>query len=395
MNASLVAALRGQLKQLQAQHDKGTLGKKDYERERARIERALLDQVLVEPTGAASAEAAPRAPRSFVALLSVGAVVIAMAGYSWTGSPGLAMGPVPTAQAERSPHDGGAGAQEFAAAVDQLADKLKEQPDNAQGWVMLARSAMQIGRAEQAVAAFKKALALVGEDAQVLADYADALAVQNNRSLEGEPTRLIERALKADPNNLKALALAGTVSFNRQDYAGAVRHWEKLATVAPPDTPWREQMQGSLAEARSRAGMAAAPATAPAAVAPAPSPGAQPAALAGAKLSGTVNLAPALRAQAAPTDTVFVFARPAEGSRMPLALLRAQVKDLPIKFAFDDAMAMSPAAKLSQHARVVVDARISKTGQAQAAPGDLTGRSAPIANDASGLVIEINEVVKP
>jgi cytochrome c-type biogenesis protein CcmH len=395
MNASQVAALRGQLKQLQAQHDKGTLGKKDYERERARIERALLDQVLVEPTGAASAEAAPRAPRSFVALLSVGAVVIAMAGYSWTGSPGLAMGPVPTAQAERSPHDGGAGAQEFAAAVDQLADKLKEQPDNAQGWVMLARSAMQIGRAEQAVAAFKKALALVGEDAHVLADYADALAVQNNRSLEGEPTRLIERALKADPNNLKALALAGTVSFNRQDYAGAVRHWEKLATVAPPDTPWREQMQGSLAEARSRAGMAAAPATAPAAVAPAPSPGAQPAALAGAKLSGTVNLAPALRAQAAPTDTVFVFARPAEGSRMPLALLRAQVKDLPIKFAFDDAMAMSPAAKLSQHARVVVDARISKTGQAQAAPGDLTGRSAPIANDASGLVIEINEVVKP
>jgi cytochrome c-type biogenesis protein CcmH len=400
MNASQVAALRGQLKQLQAQHDKGALSNKDYERERARIERALLDQVLVEPADAATAEQAPRAPRSVVALMSVGVVVIAMAGYSWTGSPSLATGPVPVAQAERSPHDGGAGEQEFAAAVDALAEKLKQQPDNAQGWVMLARSAMQIGRAEQAVTAFQKALALVGEDAQLLADYADALAVKNNRSLEGEPNKLIERALKADPNNLKALALAGTVSFNRQDFAGAVRHWEKLASVAPPDTPWREQMQSSLAEARSRAGMAAAPmpAAAPsvtAAAAPMPPPAAQPPAATGGKLSGTVNLSPALRAQASPTDTVFVFARPAEGSRMPLALMRVQVKDLPVKFAFDDAMAMSPAAKLSQHTRVVVDARISKSGQAQAAAGDLTGRSAPVANDAGNVVIEINEVVKP
>ena len=393
MNATQIAALRGQLKQLQAQHDKGTLGKKDYERERSRIERALLDQVMVEPAGAASADEAARAPRSLVALMSVGVVVIAMAGYSWTGSPRLATGPVPVAQAERSPHDGGAGEQEFAAAVDKLAEKLKEQPDNAQGWVMLARSAMQIGRAEQAVTAFQKAIALVGEDAQLLADYADALAVKNNRNLEGEPSKLIERALKADPNNLKALALAGTVAFNRADYPGALRHWEKLASVAPPDTPWREQMQSSIAEARSRAGMAAAPAAPAAATTTAAA--ATPAAALGGKLSGTVNLAPALRAQAAPTDTVFVFARPAEGSRMPLALMRAQVKDLPVKFSFDDSMAMSPAAKLSQHPRVVIDARVSKSGQAQAAAGDLSGRSKPVANDAGNVVIEINEVVKP
>lgn len=402
MNATQVAALRGQLKQLQARHDEGTLGKAEYERERARLERALLDQVLVEPAGTPSAGPAPRAPRSLVALLSVGVVVLAMAGYSWTGSPGLALGPVPVAQAERSPHDGSAGEMEFAAAVDKLAAKLQEQPDNAQGWVMLGKSAMQLGRHEQAVAAFEKALALVGEDAQLLADYADALAVKNNRSLEGEPNKLVERALKADPNNLKALALAGTVAFNRADYPGAVRYWEKLASVAPPDTPWREQMQASIAEARSRAGMPAAPATAPAATATATPPAAvaaaQPATKAAApssKLSGTVNLAPALRAQAAPTDTVFVFARPAEGSRMPLALLRAQVKDLPIRFAFDDSMAMSPAAKLSQHARVIVDARVSKNGQAQPAPGDLAGRSSPVANDAGNVVIEINEVIKP
>jgi cytochrome c-type biogenesis protein CcmH len=391
MNPSEIAALRGQLQQLQAQHAKGALGKKDYERERARIERALLDQVLAAPIAVPSADQAPRAPRKLVALLSVGVLAVALAGYTWTGSPALIGSQVPVAQGEASPHDGGAGQQEFAAAVDSLAEKLKAQPDNPQGWVMLARSAMQLGRAEQSVAAFEKALALVGEDAQLLADYADALAVKNNRNLEGEPNKLIERALKADPNNLKALALAGTVAFNRQDYAGAVRLWEKLAAVAPPDTPWREQMQSSIAEARSRAGMATA-----APVAQAPAQGtAQTAGVLAAKLSGTVSLAPALAAQAAPTDTVFVFARPAEGSRMPLALLRAQVKDLPIRFDFDDAMAMTPAAKLSQHPTVVVDARISKTGQAQPAPGDLTGRSAPIANDSSGVAVVIDQVVKP
>jgi cytochrome c-type biogenesis protein CcmH len=112
-------------------------------------------------------------------------------------------------------------------------------------------------------------------------------------------------------------------------------------------------------------------------------------------LRGTVRLAPALAAQASPEDTVFVFARPAEGSRMPLAIVRKQVKDLPFEFTLDDRLAMTPAARLSLHPKVVVDARVSKSGQAQASAGDLAGRSAPVANNASGLVVEINEVVKP
>lgn len=112
-------------------------------------------------------------------------------------------------------------------------------------------------------------------------------------------------------------------------------------------------------------------------------------------VSGVVSLAPALAAKADPQDTVFVFARAAEGPRMPLAILRKQVKDLPLTFTLDDSMAMTPAAKLSSAQRVIVGARISKRGDATAQPGDLQGLSAPVAPGASGLKIEIAQVVQP
>jgi len=400
-----IAALRSQLQQLQTRHASGAIGKKEYGQEKARIERALLDQVLAAPATPATpatpaAEAVVRPPVRLVAGLSAAVLVLAVAGYALTGSPSLITGTVPVAQAEGSPHQSGAGAEEFEAAVERLAGKLKEQPDNAEGWVMLARSYLQMGRVADALPAFEKALALDGNNARLLVDYADALAVKNDRNLEGQPMAMIERALKIEPDNLKGLALAGTAAFNRKDYAGAVRYWEKLAAAAPPESPWREQVKGGIAEARSLGGMApAAAAPEPMAAAPAkpaaPATPATPAmASSGTGASGTVRLAASVAAQAAPDDTVFVLARAAEGPRMPLAIVRAQVKDLPLAFKLDDAMAMSPEMRLSKFPKIVIDARVSKSGQAQPSAGDLAGRSAPIANDASGVVIEINEVVK-
>jgi cytochrome c-type biogenesis protein CcmH len=414
-----IAALRSQLQQLEERQRRGVLAQPEYEQERARLERALLDHVLTTPTaprtGAASAPAvapsvaplapttaaapAPRPSWRMTAWLSVAVLAIAVAGYSITGMPGLATGPVPTAeQAAGDPH--AMSAEQFAAAVEGLAQQLQHEPGNAEGWATLARSYVQLGRVEAALPAFAKAVQLLGDEPRLLADYADAMAVANDRSLEGEPTKLVERALKADPNHLKALALAGTAEFNRKNYAGAVRHWEKLSQVAPPDSPWREQLQRSIDEARElgRLPTGGAPAvTAAAAATAAPAAAAPPPATlasAGPVVSGTVRLAPSVAAQAAPEDTVFLLARPAEGSRMPLAVVRKQVKDLPFEFALDDAMAMSPAMKLSLFPQIVIDARVSKSGQAQPAPGDLVGRTAPIANHASGVVVEIAEVVR-
>jgi cytochrome c-type biogenesis protein CcmH len=235
------------------------------------------------------------------------------------------------------------------------------------------------------VPAFKQALALKPDDPNLLADFADALAVVNGRNLEGEPGKLIARALEVDPNNLKALSLAGTAAFLRKDFAGALRHWEKLAQVAP-DSDFARQIQGGIDEARRLAGGPApgTPAQAP------PQPAAKTAA---ASVSGTVTLSKQLAGKAAPDDTVFVFARAAEGSRVPLAILRKQVKDLPLKFTLDDSMAMSPAAKLSGSPKVIVGARVSRSGGALAQPGDLQGLSAPVDVGSSGLAIEIGQVV--
>lgn len=389
-----IAALRRQLEQLRERHARGQLDAAAYEREKGRLERELLDRVLAHDAPAAGATpAGPRPSLQLVALLAVAVVALAVVGYAGTGSPSLIFGPPPQADAGAgSPHE--LSGEQFAAAVDKLARKLEAEPGNFEGWAMLGRSYMQLERFADASRAYAKAVALDGNDARVLVDYADALAVANNRKLEGEPMKLVERALALEPDNQKALALAGSAAFNRQDYKGAVRWWERLAAVAPADSPFRRQLQGSIDEARQRGGLppAAMPAGPPAgADAGAPPP---PAAGGGGGVTGTVRLAPALAAQARPDDTVFVLARPAEGSRMPLAIVRKQVRDLPFEFALTDAMAMAPNARMSLFPKIVIDARVSKSGQAQPSAGDLAGHSGTVANDAAGVVVEINERVK-
>jgi cytochrome c-type biogenesis protein CcmH len=392
-----IAALKRQLQQLQELHASGTLGEAAYAEARGRLEREIVDRVMAGETPAAATPATPaetagargpRPSRRLLAALGVGIVALAVVGYRWTGSPSLALSSAaaPAAPAapgsEAAPH--ALGSDQIAAMVDRLAERLKERPDDAEGWAMLGRSYVALGQHEKAVPAFEKATALRPDDAVLLADHADALAVRNGRSLAGEPIQLVQRALKADPRNLKALALAGTEAFDRADYPAAAAYWQRLVDAAPPDSPFVAPAREGLAEARQRGGL-------PAPKAEASPP--MPAAPGGAVLSGTVTLAPALRAKAAPEDTVFVFARAAEGPRMPLAILRRQVKDLPLQFKLDDSLAMSPAARLSGASRVVVGARVSKSGDAMPQPGDLSGQTAPVSVGAQGLTIEISQVV--
>ena len=236
------------------------------------------------------------------------------------------------------------------------------------------------------------AVALRPTDAQVLADYADSMAVNNNMSLAGEPMKWVTKALQADQNNLKALALAGTDAFMRKDYAGAVKYWQRLVDVGPPDSDYVREIAGGLKEARALGGLPA-DAKAPALAAPV-SGNSQPA-LTGKTVSGVVSLAPALAKQAAPDDTVFILARPTAGRGMPVAILRKKVSDLPIQFSLDDSSSMSPAATLSAAGTVVIEARISKSGNAMRQPGDLAGQSASVPVGTSGLKIEIRDVVTP
>jgi cytochrome c-type biogenesis protein CcmH len=401
-----IATLRQQLQQLKSLHDNGTLDNKAYEAAKAPLERKLLEQVMKDPASAqALPAAAPRPSWNLVGLMSVLVLIVAGSGYLWKGSPGLPSAGEPGSQAEAAggdPHT--MDEAQFADAVEKMAERLKNEPDNAEGWAILARSYARMGRFAEAVPTFERAVALAPEDPRLLADYADTVAMKNDRNLEGEPTKLVERALKIDPDNAKALALAGTAAFNRKDYPTAVRHWERLAKLTPPDAPFMPQLLSSVDEARSLGGMPPARRTAqaaptgpgPTSAAPGPAPadGQPVAAASGATVSGTVRLSPALLKQAAPDDAVFIYARAAEGSRMPLAILRHQVKDLPLSFKLDDTMAMSPAAKMSLFPKLIISARVSKSGQAAPAAGDLTGDSGTVANNASGVVIDIKDVVR-
>ena len=269
--------------------------------------------------------------------------------------------------------------------VERLAERLKARPADADGWRTLGHSYAALGRHAQAVEAFKSAARLHPNDATLLAEYAFSAAVTDPHGTRGEAAQLVERALQIDPKNAKALALAGTLAVDRKDYQGAVRHWEALAQVEVPDSPTARQVQASILQARQLA-VARSGAASPPDLAALGSPRAQ--------VSGTVTLSPALLASVAPDDTVLVFARSPKGPRMPLAVLRKQVKDLPLRFTLDDQLSTSPGAKLSTAASVVVGARVARSGSTMARDGDLQGRMAAVAVGRSDVHIEINEVVR-
>ena len=352
----------------------------------------VADQPAEEGLG----EAAARPSTGLVLLLMAAVLGVAALGYTTTGTPDYDTRAAKALAHERETAGAGSGmpdAAQLAAMVEKLAQRLKAEPDDVKGWAMLGRVQLVRGLPGDAVAAYQRALALSPDDASLLADAADALAMKNGRTLAGEPTKLLSRALMLDPSHGKALALAGSAAFERSDYVGAIAHWEKLIAVSPPEAEFTAQVRASVAEARQLAGLAPQAAAAMAPAGAPPQPGAQAAAPPAASVSGKVTLAAELSARAAPEDTVFIVARAAEGTRVPLAVLRRQVKDLPISFTLDDSLAMAPAMKLSNFSKVIVIARVSKSGTAMPEAGDITGQSAVVEVGAKALHVEMGEVV--
>lgn len=420
-NPDPIAKLKSQLAQLDTLIQEGVLKGDAAKAARDDLERQLLNQVMgaaspsaapvsaaamatAETPAVAPGEVPPRAPRRLVLGIAAFVLVFGAAGYSWLGnragwsvSPGESGAAAADASGGHSTQDA-----QIEAMVAKLAERLKDKPDDAEGWSMLGRSYTAQGKYADALAAYKKAYELRPKDAQAVADYADGLAVVNNRSLDGEPEKLILAAVQLDPSNIKALALAGTVAFNHSEFPKAVDYWERAVKAGEPGSEFARQLQGAIAEARQRAGMPAT-AVAPAAAAnpaspfaAAPAPEAAPvAAAAGAEaITGRITLKAELKSQVGPDDTVFIFARPASGSKMPLAILRKKASELPLDFKLDDSLAMSPAARLSSASQVIVGARISKTGNAMPSPGDLQGLSAAVSVGSRDLRIEIGEAVR-
>ena len=245
--------------------------------------------------------------------------------------------------------------------VEEFAAKMDKEPDNLKGWAMLARSYRILGRNAEAANAYARAGAFVDSDPQLLADYADVLAANANGNFAGKPQQLINKALAQDPNNLLALWLSGTAAFNAQNYKAAVQSWEKLAKQLPTESDEARAIAASIAEARSKGGLA--PASAPV--------------ISDQGVSGQVEIAPELKSKIKAGDVLMVIARK-PGERMPVAVLKTPVTAFPINFVLNDALAMSPNALISQMPEVSVEVRISKTGMAMPEAGDLISLSQTI-----------------
>ena len=399
--SSNLAILRDQRAELEADLANGVVSAEQYEITRAELDRRVLEDTRrLEP-------AAGETPRRSGAWTAAGIAALfpiaAVALYLLLGTPAALSPDAARTAAQAQGGDHAMSPDQIETMIGQVKQKLAQDPSNIDGWVVLARTYYVTQRPQEAAAAFERAVALAPNDADLIADWADTLGVAQGRSLEGKPAELVQRALKANPSQWKANALAGTIAFNRKQYPQAVEYWERARANVDPGSPIAQSIAGSIEEARQLAGMPAAPSgaatatmTAPPALAAAPKPkgdasGKAPVSgmAAGGTVGGTVKLAQALAAGVSPDDAVYIFARPADGSRMPLALMKKQVKDLPITFTLDDSMAMSPSAKLSDHGEVIVGARVSRSGSPMPASGDFEGLSAPVKLGSSGVALVI------
>ncbi|CAG9168320.1 hypothetical protein LMG23992_01091 [Cupriavidus laharis] len=358
---------RDQLRELDADLRAGTLSPTRHAEARDELAHRLLDDSGQPGIVQREHRSSPLLAAALLALLPSAAILL----YLHLGNPVALWGAGDRHAAEDSQHE--LSVAQVEGMVNQLATRLRDKPDDPEGWSMLARSYTALQRYDDAAAAYARAVALAPEVAALRADYADVLASTNGGSLEGPAMEQIQRALALDPDDPKGLALAASAAAERGETAEAIAYWEHLYRLLPPDSQTAARVAANLAAARGT--------------------GKSPAATG---ISGTLALAPGAARTPAPDETVFLYARALDGPRMPLAVLRRTVRDLPLRFTLDDSLALTPERKLSGQARVMVEARISASGNATPQAGDLTGQAGPIQLGAQDVQVIIGQPsVKP
>ncbi len=350
------------------------------------LEKTLLQEIETPSTPTFAIQA-----RWSAALVLVAIPLVAGGLYWHTGSPQAILRATGSSGAEM-PAANNEMQSSLESMVGKLAQRLEKQPGDAQGWEMLGRSYVVLERYTEAVPAFAKALELnTNPNAELLSNYAETIAMTQEGRLQGKPDELLAQALKAEAKHPKTLWLLGLSAVQTSDFATAIGYWETLKAELPPESEAAQSIAKHLEELKNNQVNTTATATpeTPATTSTPPDNAAPP-----TQLNVSVTLNAALQAQANPDDILFIYARAASGPRMPLAILRKKVKDLPISVTLDDSMAMMPDMKLSSVPQVVAMARISKSGSAMAQSGDLLGESAALSvSETSNVKVEINQQV--
>ena len=376
---SQVAVYREHLAELQHELAQGTLDQAGFDTSHEELTQRLLEDT---PSKTASATAAPAVvlPRWKIlgGSLALAIPLLSFSLYFMVGTP-VGIDPVLASQVGG---DEQISSDKLQAMADQLRQRLVENPNNAEGWVMMGRIERALGQFDPADEAFKKSLALSAND-DVRIERAEVLAQKNQGKFEGEPWDIIQSVLKADPEHGNALLLAGSAAFSQGQFQDSLKYWDKVRGLLPASSPDLPALVEAINKARERLNMPALDPDTVVAQAPPTSPmPAKPAkgktASGAERIAGRVSLDPSLAAQVSPKDTVFIYANAADGPRIPLAIVRTTVDKLPYDFVLDDSMAMNPQMKLSNISSVMVRARVSRSGNAMAQPGDLGVSAGPI-----------------
>jgi cytochrome c-type biogenesis protein CcmH len=358
MNAAIY---REELDKLEADRLAGTVDSNNYEQTHAEMR-----QRLFQDTDEADDLAVLGSPKKTIIGICLFVAILSAGFYFYLGD---------AAQIAQKSSEKPMTQESVEKMVEEFAAKMEKEPDNLKGWAMLARSYRILGRNTEAANAYARAGSFVDSDPQLLADYADVLAANANGNFAGKPQQLINKALAQDPNNLLALWLSGTAAFNAQNYKAAVQSWEKLAKQLPAESDEARAIAASIAEARSKGGLA--PASAPV--------------ISNQGVSGQVEITPELKSKIKAGDVLMVIARK-PGERMPVAVLKTPVTAFPINFVLNDALAMSPNALISQMPEVSVEVRISKSGMAMPEAGDLISISQTIKVGTTNARLTIEQI---
>ncbi len=391
------AVYRDQMAELDREFVMGNLSYEELKAARDELSQRLLADVAVLDTAAQQQPSRPssavawRKPWLGIALLVFVVPVASLLMYSVLGEPAALD---PRALVQGADNSAEVTPEKLTEMATALTRRLQDEPNSMEGWVMLGRVQRARGHFEEAAEAYAKALMLSRDD-NLSIERAEVLAQKNGGSFAGEPWLIIQRVLTADPHHLNALFLAGSASFAELNFNTALRYWERAREVVPADSPDAPELDRAIAEARNKMGLPAIPPRAASATADAASSSpAAKVALASSSISGRVTLVKELQGLVAPTDTVFVYATPVTGSRMPIAILRTTADKLPLDFVLDDSMAMSPSAKLTGMEEVTVRVRISKSGQATAQAGDYGVSLTPVKPGSKGLNLMVRDTLQ-
>ena len=358
---------RDQILDLDREHDSGHISDQEWQQSRDELSLRLLEDTSAVDDPAAKVEK----PAIWTAVVLAVALPLGSMGlYMWVGQP-EALNPL----ALKSPEQ--ADPKDLAKMAQTLAEKLQDKPDNLQGWVMLGRTYRTLENFDASLKAYDRALKLSDDDDLKL-ERIEIIAMQRQGRFEGEPWNVIREVLQRDPQHFGALLTAGSASYAEGKFADALKFWEQARKPLDANHPDLAGLENAIATVRDRLGMPAKQ---------------MPASSSGLNVTGQVNLSASLKSKTNPNDVVFIYATPANGDRMPLAIFKTTVSQLPLNFTLDDSTAMTPDRKLSGAGEVMVKVRVSKSGNAMPQSGDLSGSLGPVKVGAKDLKLEIKDQI--